>query len=131
MCLKPVKSRESTNTRIPIPAFIFCTIYKQRLYFLKLFPLLYTLPLWILFQNIVHTNSSTVFLQIVSAKTFFFESVKCGNFHIGSSRIMAIFYFINWIYAAETIKGGETKVSLLGVDSLWGDCKFIPADWGS
>ena len=23
------------------------------------------------------------------------------------------------------------KVSLLGVDSLWGDCKFIPADWGS
>ena len=24
-----------------------------------------------------------------------------------------------------------TKVSLLGVDSLWGDCTFIPADWGS
>ena len=24
-----------------------------------------------------------------------------------------------------------TKVSLLGVDSLWGDCMFIPADWGS
>ena len=23
------------------------------------------------------------------------------------------------------------KVSLLGVDSLWGDCAFIPADWGS
>ena len=23
-----------------------------------------------------------------------------------------------------------TKVSLLGVDSLWGDCTFIPADWG-
>ena len=23
------------------------------------------------------------------------------------------------------------KVSLLGVDSLWGDCTFIPADWGS
>ena len=22
------------------------------------------------------------------------------------------------------------KVSLLGVDSLWGDCMFIPADWG-
>ena len=22
------------------------------------------------------------------------------------------------------------KVSLLGVDSLWGDCTFIPADWG-
>ena len=23
------------------------------------------------------------------------------------------------------------KVSLLGVDSLWGDCTFIQADWGS
>ena len=23
------------------------------------------------------------------------------------------------------------KVSLLGVESLWGDCTFIPADWGS
>ena len=23
------------------------------------------------------------------------------------------------------------KVSLLGVDSLWGYCTFIPADWGS
>ena len=22
------------------------------------------------------------------------------------------------------------KVSLLGVESLWGDCTFIPADWG-
>ena len=26
---------------------------------------------------------------------------------------------------------GNVKVSLLGVDSLWGDCTFIPADWGS
>ena len=25
----------------------------------------------------------------------------------------------------------KCKVSLLGVDSLWGDCTFIPADWGS
>ena len=25
----------------------------------------------------------------------------------------------------------SAKVSLLGVDSLWGDCTFIPADWGS
>ena len=23
------------------------------------------------------------------------------------------------------------KVSLQGVDSFWGDCTFIPADWGS
>ena len=25
----------------------------------------------------------------------------------------------------------QLKVSLLGVDSLWGDYTFIPADWGS
>ena len=25
----------------------------------------------------------------------------------------------------------DPKVSLLGVVTLWGDCKFIPADWGS
>ena len=25
----------------------------------------------------------------------------------------------------------DTRVSLLGVDSLWGDCTFILADWGS
>ena len=24
-----------------------------------------------------------------------------------------------------------SKVSLLEVDLLWGDCTFIPADWGS
>ena len=25
----------------------------------------------------------------------------------------------------------SNKVSLLGVDSVWGDCTVIPADWGS
>ena len=24
-----------------------------------------------------------------------------------------------------------TRVSVQGVESLWGDCRFIPADWGS
>ena len=24
-----------------------------------------------------------------------------------------------------------TRVSVQGVESLWGDCMFIPADWGS
>ena len=30
-------------------------------------------------------------------------------------------------------RGGyfDPKVSLLGVVALWGDCKFIPKDWGS
>jgi hypothetical protein len=25
----------------------------------------------------------------------------------------------------------RTRVSVQGVESLWGDCRFIPADWGS
>ena len=27
--------------------------------------------------------------------------------------------------------GGKSRVSVQGVESLWGDCRFIPADWGS
>ena len=26
---------------------------------------------------------------------------------------------------------GSIRVSVQGVESLWGDCRFIPADWGS
>ena len=29
------------------------------------------------------------------------------------------------------VEGDHAKVNLRGVDSLWGDCMFIPADWGS
>ena len=25
----------------------------------------------------------------------------------------------------------QGRVSVQGVESLWGDCRFIPADWGS
>ena len=28
-------------------------------------------------------------------------------------------------------KGILELVSVQGVESLWGDCRFIPADWGS
>ena len=27
--------------------------------------------------------------------------------------------------------GKYIRVSVQGVESLWGDCRFIPADWGS
>ena len=34
--------------------------------------------------------------------------------------------------ASQTMKTSQrSKVSLLGVDTLWDDCPFIPADWGS
>ena len=29
------------------------------------------------------------------------------------------------------VKSRNTRVSVQGVESLWGDCRFIPADWGS
>ena len=29
------------------------------------------------------------------------------------------------------IWSGKSRVSVQGVESLWGDCTFIPADWGS
>ena len=31
----------------------------------------------------------------------------------------------------EKSKPHTTEVSVQGVESLWGDCRFIPADWGS
>ena len=37
----------------------------------------------------------------------------------------------NQICAASKRQSEFLKVSLLGVDSLWGDCTFILADWGS
>ena len=45
------------------------------------------------------------------------------------------------LYSCQTINGGDcrlektslekTRVSVQGVESLWGDCRYIPADWGS
>ena len=41
-----------------------------------------------------------------------------------------------WAIAKVSRKGsceyflGNTRVSVQGVESLWGDCRIIPADWG-
>ena len=32
---------------------------------------------------------------------------------------------------SEAFKILYARVSVQGVESLWGDCRFIPADWGS
>ena len=37
---------------------------------------------------------------------------------------MVLAHLINWLS-----NGG--RVSIQGVKSLWGDCRFIPVDWGS
>ena len=38
---------------------------------------------------------------------------------------------LNWKAAVSGFDLSVFKVSLLGVVALWGDCRFIPADWGS
>ena len=53
---------------------------------------------------------------------------QCNN------EIFLFFHFINLItnyYYLNLDSSQGHKVSPLGVDSLWGDCAFIPADWGS
>ena len=40
-------------------------------------------------------------------------------------------HHVDEIRLHENYVRGKTKVSVQGVESLWGDCKFIPADWGS
>ena len=45
-------------------------------------------------------------------------------------------WYISFEMAAETARRGFvliglSRVSIQGVKSLWGDCRFIPADWGS
>ena len=40
--------------------------------------------------------------------------------------IQAKYFFIGMSFAFDIL-----RVSVQGVESLWGDCRFIPADWGS
>ena len=51
-------------------------------------------------------NKSTLFLPKVSKETTLFWKWKMWKFSY-SFRIMAIFYFINWIVATETIEEGK------------------------
>jgi hypothetical protein len=51
-------------------------------------------------------GKSTLFPPIVSAETILFWKWKMWKFSY-SFRIMAIFYFINWMFAAQTIEGGN------------------------
>ena len=49
--------------------------------------------------------------------------VKCQkNCTCGPNKFVAKFDWNSYPY---------TRVSVQGVESLWGDCRFIPADWGS
>ena len=57
-----------------------------------------------------------------------FGNIGCGFITLASELVTHV-SIITMI--AFTIERYIFKVSLLGVDSLWGDCTFIPADWGS
>ena len=37
----------------------------------------------------------------------------------------------NGIWSGIANPSNNIRVSVQGVESLWGDCRFIPADWGS
>ena len=50
--------------------------------------------------------ATTVFRRIVSAETILFWKCKMWKFSY-SFQIVAIFYFIDWIVATETINGGK------------------------
>ena len=63
--------------------------------------------LWLEIPKKCKKRGNTVFPHTVYAETILFWKWKMWTF-LYSFYIMAIFYFINWIVAAETIKGGET-----------------------
>ena len=59
-----------------------------------------------LFRFLAKSQYRIISANIVSAETILFWKCKIWKFSY-SFRIMAIFYFINWIVASETIKGGK------------------------
>ena len=84
-----------------------------------------------------------MFSRIYNPKIWIF-----ANFHKNENKHFLCFYCLrtskqyNWSKISWKFKLGIrekmpwnlsrfNKVSLLEVDSLWGDCMFIPADWGS
>ena len=84
----------------------------NKMYVLSLYsPFLLSMPLqvtkspmliWCPLRLSNHPDLSTVFPRIVSSETILFWKQKMWKFSY-SFRIMANFYFINWIVAAETI----------------------------
>ena len=68
-----------------------------------------------LFRFLAKSQYRIISANIVSAETILFWKCKIWKFSY-SFRIMAIFYFINWIVAAETIKGEKL---FKGGNYLW------------
>ena len=70
----------------------------------------------------------------ISLKSLFDALAKCHDPHINvfsDQENHAGVQANEWNCINKFADSGQNEVSLLGVDSLWGDCMFIPSDWGS
>ena len=75
-------------------------------------------------SSFIPRNLSSVFSSVVSLGL---DSSIIGLF------LAATISSISWQSGQEFVlfKVLFRRVSVQGVESLWGDCRFIPADWGS
>ena len=99
--------RKATNYAICMLLQTLTLIWSHNNCFRKISWNLKTTAVWKCPQDLqVAKILNTVFPRIVSAETILFWKWKMWKFSY-SFRIMAIFYFINWIVATETIEGGK------------------------
>ena len=68
--------------------------------------------------------------MIWSDMILFSKELSYKHFYITFRRLYGGIYTLDYSFAI-TITGPCARVSVQGVESLWGDCRFIPADWGS
>ena len=68
----------------------------------------------------------------------FFEKEKCAGFFsendfiiiLKRSNVIVMQWFMNGTSDIIDYETVPSRVSVQGVESLWGDCRFIQADWG-
>ena len=65
-----------------------------------------------------------------SSKEFYYEFFINGCDNNLCERLLFPSSIIYWS-EINSQRSVLTRVSVQGVESLWGDCRFIPADWGS
>ena len=80
----------------------------------------------------------TKHLIVIRPHPDFFSSLKCPNCYLKTYLAAVISQLGKFIDCCNNAKQSRlvncrvsSRVSVQGVESLWGDCRFIPADWGS
>ena len=56
--------------------------------------------------------------------------ISCSSAVVDNLHNLKSSYFLQMTISQKSHRG-YSRVSVQGVESLWGDCRFIPADWGS